>query len=136
MAYLVKAYVTLAVLVATSVAQQWRADLRLGDLARFTSTLESNLGNLADRIEEEVQNSLPRWMRNRGREDSVDRHHASPLSVDEGIEAISGIIGDGIDDGLKVHMDGDTDGKVVGGAPDRACPNPKSKPSSPPCPDP
>ncbi|XP_063600232.1 transforming growth factor-beta-induced protein ig-h3-like [Penaeus indicus] len=115
MALLVKAFVTLTALVGISTAQQWRADVRLGDLARFTSTLESSLGNLADRIEEEVQNSLPRWMRNRGREDSADTRHVSPLAVDEGIEAISGIIGDGIDDGLKVHMDGDTEGKIVEG---------------------
>ncbi|XP_042873732.1 periostin-like [Penaeus japonicus] len=118
MALLFKASLTLAVLVGVSVAQQqWHAGLRLGgDLARFTAQLESSLGNLAEQIEEEVQNSLPRWMRNKERvESSSDSNRRVSALPFDGIDAISGVIGDGIDDGLKVHVDGDTDGKIVEG---------------------
>lgn len=83
---------------------KWQADLDLGKLERtvdqLTSTFDAALDrltdSLSDTIEKQVDSSLPLWMRH-----SADRRNGE-------IEAISGDLGnlgDGIDDGLKVHFE-------------------------------
>ncbi|XP_066990165.1 transforming growth factor-beta-induced protein ig-h3-like [Macrobrachium rosenbergii] len=82
---------------------KWRADLNMDQLGKTVDSLVSSfdtaLDNLSETIERQVDSSLPLWMR--------------PHQNVEDIGAISGSLGDGIDDGLKVFFKDRVDGERV-----------------------
>ncbi|KAK7074689.1 hypothetical protein SK128_028003, partial [Halocaridina rubra] len=72
----------------------------------FDTALDRLTESLSDTIEKQVDSSLPLWMRNRPSHNNIGD-----------IEAISGGIaglGDGVDDGLKVHFENGNTKKVSG----------------------
>ncbi|XP_045614793.1 transforming growth factor-beta-induced protein ig-h3 [Procambarus clarkii] len=85
----------------------WEGQLRMSSLQdamdQLSSTLDTALGSLSDRIEQQVEGSLPLWMRNKNKAGGA----MGSMPDDLGIEAISGNLGDGIDDGLEVQFEGD-----------------------------
>ncbi|XP_071520134.1 transforming growth factor-beta-induced protein ig-h3-like [Panulirus ornatus] len=93
-----------------------RAHMRMGNLQeamdQLTSSLDTAVDRLSERIEQQVEESLPLWMRkNKPGEEATS---SLPGEMEE-LDAISGTIGDGIDDGLKVHFHGDTEGERLEG---------------------
>ncbi|KAK8753712.1 hypothetical protein OTU49_001192 [Cherax quadricarinatus] len=90
---------------------QWQGEARVSSLQdamdRLSSSLDTTLGRLSDRIEQQVELSLPLWMRPRNKGVS----NVPPI----GVEAISGNLGDGIDDGLEVHYEGEDEGQPLDG---------------------
>ncbi|XP_018019143.1 periostin [Hyalella azteca] len=87
------------------VEVQKRLDSNLETAMDNLSYLGKSIGSLSDRIESQVQESLPNWMRDPPRR----RLHVSSVN-DEPVEAVMGSFGeDGLDDGLKVYLKGDAD---------------------------
>lgn len=89
------------------------ADLNMGDLERtvdqLTTSLDTAFTRLADTLEKQVDSSLPLWMRNRPSQGNIGQ---SADDMDD-IDAISGTF-DGVDDGLKVHFEGEDVEEVDG----------------------
>ncbi|KAG0696672.1 Transforming growth factor-beta-induced protein ig-h3 [Chionoecetes opilio] len=87
-----------------------RRDSLQDTMDQISSHLNTAIDRLSDAIEEQVEASLPVRLRHNG-EQSV----AATAEDLGGLEAISGIFGEGIDDGLKTHFNGDVDGARVEG---------------------
>lgn len=85
-----------------------RRDSLQDTMDQISSSLSTAIDRLSDTIEEQVESSLPVRLRINGEQREVGEDVG-------GLEAISGTFGEGIDDGLRTHFNGDLDGEKVDG---------------------
>ncbi|KAK8404402.1 hypothetical protein O3P69_007594 [Scylla paramamosain] len=83
-----------------------RRDSLQDTMDQISSSLNTAIDRLSDAIEEQVEASLPVRLRNA---------ESEPSDGFEGLEAISGSFGEGIDDGLRMHFNGDVEGERLDG---------------------
>ncbi|XP_050737011.1 periostin-like isoform X2 [Eriocheir sinensis] len=91
-----------------NMQKQLRLDSLQDTMDQISSSLNTAIDRLSDTIEEQVEASLPLRLR------TTEEARESPEGY-EGLEAISGTFGEGIDDGLRTHFSGDLDGERVEG---------------------